>query len=703
MNKKARKPDLKCSSLTVLLIAVAVFATLFFSVTPAISSEKPSPPPNASAFDHRGDDGTIIEVYWEESQSDGISEYRVYRSESAKGEFLHIGSTVTDLEIDYLRLFDTGLEPEKQYFYRVTAVNSDGIESEPSETASAVTEIEIVFDAASTVYKRIVISLAEQRLYCLENDRIVNVFRVSTGKPSTPTPTGRRHVQYHTQSMPIAQSPGTVCDYWMGIGGNYGIHAWPRSGGRYNNLGSLGTPVSNGCIRLHPQEAHWPYHWAPNGTPVDIIAGRFTTPTPPIEGAHNSIGSSSPATRWLFSEGCTQGEFRTYILVQNPNYEPAGINIRLLRDDGHVADVPVHMEEASRFTLDAGSVAGFESCSFSAEVTSSLPVVSERSMYFEYIGITDGHNTIGSRGPRFSWFMAEGYTGEGFTTYILIGNPSDRDANVSIRFMREDSREFSFNVTVRAYSRWTLRANDIPEIDNSSFMTSISSDVPIVAERAVYVNSATKAGGHCTIASNELSEEWYFAEGFCAPEQDSYLLMGNPNQNDVNAEIRLTREDGHSRILNYTVEKRSRSTLHINTLDDFANSAFSICISSSSPIVAERAVYFSRGPNFKGSYCSVGASEASVNWYLAEGYTANRFEEYVLVANTTGEEADVWLTFMIENGSPVGYGYQIQPYGRLTVHVDSLPGLAAASVSCIVYSDVPVVAERTMYFSISRE
>jgi len=35
--------------------------------------------------------------------------------------------------------------------------------------------------------------------------------------------------------------------------------------------------------------------------------------------AHDSIGVTTPATTWYLAEGCTGGDFETWVLVQNPN------------------------------------------------------------------------------------------------------------------------------------------------------------------------------------------------------------------------------------------------------------------------------------------------------------------------------------------------------------------------------------------------
>jgi hypothetical protein len=44
---------------------------------------------------------------------------------------------------------------------------------------------------------------------------------------------------------------------------------------------------------------------------------------------------------------------------------------------------------------------------------SSIPVVAERPMYFNYKGVwTGGHDVVGAPAAAGTWYFAEGYTGQ---------------------------------------------------------------------------------------------------------------------------------------------------------------------------------------------------------------------------------------------------------------------------------------------------
>lgn len=118
--------------------------------------------------------------------------------------------------------------------------------------------------------KYIDIDLAQQLLTTFEGTNQLGQYVISSGKPSTPTPTGTRTV---LDKSPRAWSApyGLYMPWWNGIGGGMGIHELPEwPGGYKEGENHLGTPVSHGCIRLGVGPAQTVYNWADIGTAVFI-------------------------------------------------------------------------------------------------------------------------------------------------------------------------------------------------------------------------------------------------------------------------------------------------------------------------------------------------------------------------------------------------------------------------------------------------
>ncbi len=95
-----------------------------------------------------------------------------------------------------------------------------------------------------------------------------------------------------------------------------------------------------------------------------------------------------------------------------------------------------------------------------------------------------------------TWFLAEGFTGAGFNTFILIQNPNPDPASVTATYMLDDGTNLVRTHTVPANSRYTIAAHDPAEVGpDQTFATRIDSDQPVIVERAMY----WAGDGHATI------------------------------------------------------------------------------------------------------------------------------------------------------------------------------------------------------------
>jgi LysM repeat protein len=109
------------------------------------------------------------------------------------------------------------------------------------------------------------VDLSAQRLTAYQGSTPVRSTLVSTGLPSTPTPTGqyRIYVKYTYKHM---SGPGYSLPnvpYTMFFYRGYSIH------GTYWHS-NFGHPMSHGCINLPTAEARWLFNWASVGTLVKI-------------------------------------------------------------------------------------------------------------------------------------------------------------------------------------------------------------------------------------------------------------------------------------------------------------------------------------------------------------------------------------------------------------------------------------------------
>ena len=103
------------------------------------------------------------------------------------------------------------------------------------------------------------------------------------------------------------------------------------------------------------------------------------------------------------------------------------------------------------------------------------------------------------------------------------------------------------------------------------------------------------------------------------------------------------------------------------------------------------------GENTVTVYRNLSQPRPAQDWYLAEGTTDWGFEEYVLVQNPNAAPASIHATFMKPGGSTLEYDFSMVGYSRLTLPVNNL--VASSDVSTHIHADLPVVAERAMYWN----
>jgi hypothetical protein len=134
--------------------------------------------------------------------------------------------------------------------------------------------------------------------------------------------------------------------------------------------------------------------------------------------------------------------------------------------------------------------------SVSTKVTADNPVIAERSVYWN--NRIEGHDSIGVSTPETTWYLAEGSTNGGFETWVLVQNPGDTEANVQITYMTPTGDKPGPALKLSPKTRQTVNVADTVK-DEWSVSTQVSSDKPVIAERAVYWNN--RAGGHDSIGA----------------------------------------------------------------------------------------------------------------------------------------------------------------------------------------------------------
>jgi hypothetical protein len=315
-------------------------------------------------------------------------------------------------------------------------------------------------------------------------------------------------------------------------------------------------------------------------------------------GAHTDKATSGAATEWFFAEGA-QGFFFTYLLLVNPHASANVAHVTYLREGAPPITRDYPLTPSSRFTIFAGDVAELVNTSFGSRVTFDQPGVAERAMYFgESPLFNGGHGSAGVTAPATEWFLAEGATGGIFVTYVLLANPGTDDAEVTLTYLPASGAAIVKNVTLPAGQRMTRDiSTEDPALQGTVVGARITSNRPIVVERAQYWPHPAWYETHNSFGLTESATRWGLAEGRVGgtSADQTYILLANPGSVSSEVQIRFLRTNGAVVTKSFTVGPTSRLNVAVNgpgsDVPELANESFGAVIEATQPIAVERSLY----------------------------------------------------------------------------------------------------------------
>jgi hypothetical protein len=330
---------------------------------------------------------------------------------------------------------------------------------------------------------------------------------------------------------------------------------------------------------------------------------------------------SNPQMTWYFAEGATHGAFDLFYLLQNPSSTDTTATITYLLPAGAPIVKHYDLPANTRRTIWVDKEDGLAATDVSAKIESGVPIFAERAMYLStadqpFAGGTEG---AGIAAPATQWFVAEGATSDFFDEFILIGNPSAQDANVTVTYLLAGGVSFDKTYHVAKQSRLTISVKgEDPRLAGAEISARVTStnDVPIIVERSMWWPSPNWYEGHLTAATTETGTLWAFAGGYVGGgDAETYLLVANPSDTVANVAFKLSDISGvltcqttvtvpaHARLTRGV--KDICSALHFDTPPLKAEVLFGGTVESDGPgIVVERSTYWSTN----GQMWSAGAS-----------------------------------------------------------------------------------------------
>ncbi|MBN1288466.1 MAG: hypothetical protein JXA49_02375, partial [Actinobacteria bacterium] len=286
--------------------------------------------------------------------------------------------------------------------------------------------------------------------------------------------------------------------------------------------------------------------------------------------------------------------FETWLLIQNCSLEEAECEINYMTESGRNVPVSVVIPPSTRQTFNMADFIGADDASI--RVTSNQEIICERTMYRN--GRRGGHCSVGAALPSTDYYLAEGSTAWGFTTYILVQNPNDSPVTVNADYNTTGTSPPYNNEdhVLPPHSRKTIRANDI--LGGHDFSTHVSGDRPIIAERAMYWNSGTGEACHASLGLVKPCNKFYIPFGKTSDGWETFVLVQNPNGRDIDVTLTMTGQGA----VTERVPANSRKTF--NLCDIAGPGVVGITVESEDRIMVEKAMYFN---NRSGGSDTIGA------------------------------------------------------------------------------------------------
>lgn len=470
---------------------------------------------------------------------------------------------------------------------------------------------------------------------------------------------------------------------------------------------------------------------------VQVNAASTTTTTQPPPPA-------SIVSTFYFAEGTVRPGFAEFLTLQNPTGNPAlaQLTFQASFDGGGPASVPTRnlsLPANSRTTFSVSDhvnpFGATPPVNVSVKVTSDQKIVVERPIYFNTGlagGVDGGTDVIGATAPDITFLFAEGTVRAGFAEFLTLQNPGTESSNVSLAFQGSNDAGGAINIpsanlVVPGGSRSTFDVNQHVGATTSvpvNLSVKVTATKPIVAERPLYFRFGTFDGGTDVIGSPAAATTFYFAEGTLRSRYVQYFTLQNTGTAAAKAMFAFqASNDGGANVplapVTVTVPANARVTknladllaTYLGSFDNPPPLNVSVLVTSDQPILVERPLYFNADPGLgvmvDGGTDVIGATATSKSFSFAEGTMRTGFVEYLTLQNPGAGAGTATLEFQLSNDGgvkiPVDPKMQPVPGGsRVTVNVNDYlrsKGIAApVNVSVKVASDVPLVAERPLYF-----
>ena len=227
-----------------------------------------------------------------------------------------------------------------------------------------------------------------------------------------------------------------------------------------------------------------------------ITAERAMYLRPHWSGGHGGAGASTMAPVWHFAEGATGSFFDCFILVVNPNPEPAEIEARFARPDGQVVTRTYTVLPERRLTIWVDAVDPLlaqTEVATTLTATNGIGFVAERAMWWPEGRWHEGHVSLASLETSPRWAIPEAFEGgpSSSQTYVLVSNAATVAGRAAVTVRFANGRELVREIELLPSARVTVPIGAMfPQTLGQSYSVVVeslgASPVPLTVECARY-------------------------------------------------------------------------------------------------------------------------------------------------------------------------------------------------------------------------
>jgi thermitase len=399
-------------------------------------------------------------------------------------------------------------------------------------------------------------------------------------------------------------------------------------------------------------------------------------------------------TVWYFAEGFTGNGWETYTYFLNDGNAPATVEATYLLLGGATVTKTFTMPAQTRRRLFANNLSEGPGTgqAFGMRIVADHPITAQQSLVDTSGNL--GHGSVGSKVLSTSWYFAEGFSGNGWLTFVSATNPGDAAADVTTTYHKTDGTATVVTKTIPPHSRDTFAGHE--DVPGSAFSIEVHSTLPIVSQEVLIDTVGLLA--HGTIGSTTLSTQWYFSEGYTGDSWLTFISVGNIGTSAAHVSATYSLFGGSPVTQTQTVPAGTRFTFagHETATGVGTGQSFGVSVSADQPIVSQE-VLIDPKTGVALAHGVIGAPSLGTSFTFAGGTAQTNWLTFVSVTNPGSTGGMVTATYYFDSGSPVTRTQPIGANQRITfASTDSTGPGVSVPYAVKITSSVPVISQEVV-------